>query len=215
MTSSTLLLAGVAIVALPPPLQAQVENRAQAEYCAFEVLVKSRTGTPVANADVEEVREDGTTFASAITDNNGIARLCDAPAQLVRIQVGGNRCGAVTVGSLKRYWMRTRSIHVVYQNCAGEEWAAPGKCLLTIRVLDRNGKALEGVRLHTKGLPPGQTGAADSDEYGRIFRSVRYGDKLTGQLEKKGYLPQDISSECRSGDAWDKELRVVMSHPSP
>lgn len=183
-----------------------------ASYCAFEVVVRSPAGSPIMQQAVEGLDENGKVFGIALTDDRGAARLCDAPPRLIQIRVGGNLCGAVTVRYLTRYWQRTRHVFVTYENCAGEEWAIPFNCRLTIRVKDENanGSALEGVRLHGLGDSSAAPSPRESDRYGRIFHSVKFGPTYSGWLEKDGYFPLSIAEGCGPGEGAGKEVTVVM-----
>lgn len=49
------------------------------DYCAFEVSVSTPKGVPVRGVLVSEFRQNGSTFMSSTTDENGVARICDAP----------------------------------------------------------------------------------------------------------------------------------------
>ena len=188
-----------------------MRGRAEVGYCAFEVTVKSPKGMPVAGTPVWGMRQDGTKFADTSTDEKGIARVCDAPIGVVDIQVGGRRCGAVTIRYLKPYWMITRHVAVTYENCAGEEWAVPGGCLVTVRVRNSRGAAISGVRLvETPRRPPGRAQTDTSDQFGRIFRFLEYRSVLDGVLVKEHFLPTAISEKCDPGDDIEREVVVTL-----
>ncbi|MGJ5814376.1 hypothetical protein [Paludibaculum fermentans] len=191
---------------------AGMKAQASDSYCAFEVVVRSPAGSLLEEQGVEGVDEDGSVFGVALTDKRGVARLCDAPARLIQIRVGGNRCSAVTVRYLKRYWLRTRQVFVTYENCAGEEWAIPFSCRLTIRVRDESasGNAVEGVHLHGLNVSTAAPEPKESDRFGRIFQSVKFGAKSSGWLEKDGYFPLAIAEGCGPGEGVEKDVTVVM-----
>jgi hypothetical protein len=160
----------LATLGLAPPLSAAQD---QAGYCAFEVAVSSPTGAPVAGIGVALVRRNGQTFSTVVSNERGIARVCDAPEGLVDIEVGGHVCGAVAVRYLKPYWMKTRRVSVMYKNCSGEEFVPIGGCLLTIRTLDEQGAPLSGVLFDD---PDKRSKLREqtwiSDQFGRIFRFI-------------------------------------------
>jgi len=181
------------------------------EYCAFEVVVKSPSGRQVRGAPVN-AQKDGTDFAKTMTDDNGTARICDAPSGLVDIVIGGNVCGAVAVRHLRAYWMTTRQVFVTYQNCSGEEWAVPSGCRLTIRLRDGlDLSPIAGVRLVVpKGGLRGLPGSETSDRFGRIFQLVPYDKALTGTLEKRGYISASVSEPCTSGKSFVLERTIDL-----
>lgn len=184
-------------------------SQENASYCAFEVVVKSSAGKAVKGVAVYELMQDGKTVGTATTDQQGVARICDAPAGLVQIQVGHNLCGEVTVRHLKPYWMQTRKVSIYYDNCSGEEWAVPGGCLLTIRIKDERGLPIAGVLFDTPNESP-QLQTKISDEFGRIFRFIKPGGVLSAQLKKGGFLTQDIKEACQPGDRPDEERVVTL-----
>jgi hypothetical protein len=181
------------------------------EYCAFEVTVRSSRNQPVPDAIVVMFDEDGKEFASAVVNEKGIARLCDAPPGLIRLAVGGNRCGATSVSYLQRYWMQTRRVTITYDNCSGEEWTFLGGCDLMLRVRARDGTPLAGATLRD---PAGRLKTREhtsvSDRWGRIFLFLHYGDHFSVTLDKHGYSPQVVSAECKPGDAFSRDLTVTL-----
>ena len=84
------------------------------EYCAFEVAVSSPKGRPIYGATVSVVDQQTHVYGTAMTNGEGVARLCDSPRGLINIQVGGQLCGSIVVRNLKAYWRRTRRIVVIY-----------------------------------------------------------------------------------------------------
>lgn len=208
MTSRTwiLIIARAAAVVAVPPCSGWSQN----QYCAFDVIVNSPSGKSVAGADVLE-EQNGKVFAKASTDQHGVARICDSPAGLVEIHVGGNLCGAVVVKYLQRYWLKTRRVAVTYENCSGEEWATAGGCQLTIRVRDEGGRPVSGARFGTgSSSGPGPGWSSVSDMFGRIFRFLAYGTVLTGQVTKPGYTPATFTEQCKPGGAQDRERVLVL-----
>lgn len=178
-------------------------------YCAFKVTVKSPTGSAVTGAPVAELRQNGEVYAAGATNSQGIAMLCDAPSGLIDIEVGGHLCGAVAVRYLQPYWLETRDVLLVYKNCNGEEWAPPGGCRLTLRTVDEQRQPLSGVLLDVSGGSP-QGGSRISDAFGRIFRSIHYGETMTGRLVKDGYPQQEIAQSCKPGESYEAERIVVL-----
>jgi len=181
----------------------------QAAYCAFEVTVRSPRGEAIAGATVSELAMGGKIIGSSVTDRQGIARICDAPKGLVDIQVGDNRCGAVTVAYLKAYWLQTRRVSITYENCSGEEWAVAGGCLLTIRVKDQRNAPIPSVFFEDRNERPGPQTKL-SDDSGRVFRFIKFGETMSGRLLKDRYLPQEISQACRPGDPPERESTIVL-----
>ena len=57
-----------------------------------------------------------------------------------------------------------------------------------------------------EGKPSMRSGSDVSDIYGRIFRSMKRGEKLQGVVIKDGREPARISQECED----DVELKVVL-----
>ena len=53
-----------------------------------------------------------------------------------------------------------------------------------------------------------------SDQFGRIFRFLDYGDKATIQLQKEGYLPQTLACGCRPGEPFALD-RIVTLEKKP
>ena len=205
--------AHILLAILLGPVTGPLLAQGQPEYCAFEVAVKSPTQTPMAGVLVEGTRHKGQVFGRALTDRRGIARICDAPVGLADLRVGGDRCGAVVVRYVQPLWMETRHILVIYANCSGEEWIPPSACQLTIRVRDTSDSPVPGVLLNftssqQRNAPGLQTRV--SDEFGRIFRVIAYGETMTAKFSKEGYLPAELSEPCRPGESYRKERIVTM-----
>ncbi len=197
------------VVLVLAPLSTAAQDRA---YCAFEIAVSSPAGAPVAGAVVALVRGNGQTFSTAASNERGIARICDTPEGLVDIEVGGHLCGAVAVRHLKAFWMQTRRVSLMYQNCSGEEFVPIGGCLLTVRTLDEQGAPLSGVLLDD---PDKRSKLREqtwtSDQFGRIFRFVNYGETLKGRVEKAGYVSKSVTDECQRGESSEKELVITLN----
>lgn len=203
----TLALGGFVSVVTPP-------CEAQTDYCAYEVVVRAPDGRPVV-AVVTALR-NGKPFASTVTDEQGIARFCDAPARPIQIQVGGNSCGSVLVRYLSPLWMKTRQVFVTFDDCS-EGFFIPGGCHLWIRVHDKHGDPLPGVLFETLSVPAwGFEQTRLTDRYGRLFWFVPLGKTLEGRLVKDGYAGPGLRDECRSGEPSGRERVVVLERlPNP
>lgn len=201
---------------LAQPMQGPNGSRVGlSDYCAFEVAVHSPDGRPVVGTEAVERSSNGAVIESALTDRQGVARLCDAPIGLVDIEVGGRRCGAVSVRYLRSWWLKPRRVSVTYQSCAGEEWAVAGGCLLIIRVRDEQNAPIAGVLFESPNDQP-RPQTRISDKLGRIFRFIDYGGTTTGRLSKEGYSSQIINQSCRSKeDRNERELTVFLEKRSP
>lgn len=158
----------------------------QDAYCAFEVTVRSLDGAAVRGVTVSEEAQDGGKIVSAVTDARGGARLCDAPAGLVSIRVGGRLCGAASVGYLMPRWLQTRRVYLTYEGCSGEEWAVPGGCGF-MRVRDARERPVR------EDLP---------------VRSLRGRDERTRR--ERGLFQPGYQPGCRSGGPSRAEVAVVM-----
>jgi hypothetical protein len=200
-------LALAALVLSAAPLYAQD----QATYCAFEVSVRSPDGAPVAGIEVSERQSGAAVYSSATTNEHGTAMICDAPQGLVDLHVGGELCGAVTVGRLQPYWMVTRRVDITYKNCQGDDFFVPGGCLLTVRVRDQVGSPLEGVGVGESGEAQKKRQQTQiSDRFGRIFRFLEYGEVASIELQKPGYVRQSITAGCQSGRSFVLYRTVTM-----
>jgi hypothetical protein len=200
-------LALIAGVVSTLPLWAQE----QGSLCAFEVTVKSPAGVPVVGIEVSEFETGGRVYSSGTTNRQGVARICDAPQGLIDLHIGGQLCGAVTVGYLSAYWMVTRKIDMIYKNCQGDDFLPPGGCQLTIRVRDQTGSPLAGVVINDpKERPMKRAQTTVSDEFGRIFRFLDYGDNVNVQLQREGYLSQTLTFACRTGHSFILDRAVTL-----
>ena len=171
------------------------------EYCAFEVEVKTATGLPSSGVRVVGQDDAGFQFGTAITDQQGVARLCNSPRGLAEITVGGRMCGAVSVKYLNPLWPRTRHVVVTYQRCVGNDYYFPGRCEVTLRLMDEYKAPISDVTLRVDaGDALVQEKMLVSDRYGRIFLPIKYGDQLEGTLSKPGYLALRFSEPCKPGD---------------
>jgi hypothetical protein len=188
----------------------------QGSYCAFEVSVKSPAGAPVVGWGVAGLSETGEIFETTTTDEHGIARICDAPPGMVSIRVGGQFCGAVTVRNLNPWWMTTREVFVTYQSCANDAYALPGGCVLTLRLHDKDGLPLPGVLFQKSGVDHTSWNETNtSDQFGRIFRFIEWGNVLRGTLVKVGYTSKDVTEECKAGQQFKRYQVVILNKRAP
>jgi hypothetical protein len=49
-----------------------------------------------------------------------------------------------------------------------------------------------------------------SDEFGRIFRFIEYGEALKGQIDGSGYQSKGIAEQCKAGESFAKELVIEL-----
>lgn len=181
------------------------------EYCAFEVTIRTSRGEPVRYARVILFDDTGAAYASSVVNEEGIARICDAPPGLVRLSVGGTLCGTASVGQIKRYWMQTRKVVITFDNCSGEELVPRTGCMLTIRVKGNNGVILEGAKfLENKKYVEGAGQTLVGDRWGRIFQSLKFGELLAGSIQKEGYLAKEIAVACTREPPLDRDIIVVL-----
>ena len=107
--------------------------------------------------------------------------------------------------------MLTRKIDMVYRNCQGDDFLPPGGCQLTIRIRDQGGSPLPGVSVNDPNeRPMRREQSRASDQFGRIFRFLDYGDNVRIRLQKEGYVPQTLTSECRSGHPFVLDQVVTL-----
>ncbi len=188
---------------------------AQGQYCAFEVTVRLPDGRPAASVTVSGLDQPGRVFATSMTNDQGVVRICDIPTGLIDIHVGGNLAGAVSVMRLKPFWMETRKVLVTYENRPETAFFLPGGCLLTLRAHDEKGAPIAGVLLEDSNERPKlreQTRTTDS--YGRMFRFIDYGEALTGELVKAGYVSKRVTHQCQRGVDAEREQIVVLQRRS-
>lgn len=193
-----------------------VQTTPSGEYCAFVVVVHSSKGRALEGRTVSMEDASGREYAAALTDEAGIARLCDAPRGLITLRVGGRRCGGVSVSYLQRSWLQTRTIEMVYDNCSGDDWVPAAGCLLTLRVVAADGHPIPGATIlggEKLRLDGEQTDIGD--RFGRIFRFIPYGSATAFSVEKPGYVPYPMSHSCVSGNGGDIEMKIVMKPIPP
>lgn len=177
------------------------------DYCAFEVKVTDPSGAPLAGIPVAMIQQDDKEFGREVrTDHDGRARLCDAPMQQVSIIVGLDICGAVAVKAVRASWPATERLFITYEPKGCDHFGASASCTILLRLLDEYDHPVPGAAWLAE---QGQSGPA-SDEYGRIFKSVRDGSKLEGAVSKNGYAPVRISVPCTHEGDRAIEKKVTM-----
>ena len=178
---------------------------APATYCAFEVRVTTPSGAPRPNVLVgmlRKGREHDSVYYQATTDAAGLARLCDAPLEVVDIYVGNDVCGSVLVKNLPPTWPDLRHVYITYAEAPCGHFVFPRHCRILLRIQDESGRALSGARLEDRAGGESET----SDVYGRLFRLLKGPGKLEGVVAKEGSEPALVSLEYSD----DTELKVVL-----
>jgi hypothetical protein len=177
---------------------------AQATYCAFEVKVSAPSGSPVSKVPVVLVVKHTTSFAETTTDENGVARLCDAPLEPVDIAVGSDICGLVLVRNMHDTWPESRKVYVTYVDAPCDHFGVAPNCLILLRIQDDDGRRISGARFE----PKSQIGSGSnvSDSFGRIFQFFKKRERLEGIVIKSGYSPVPISELCLD----NQEVKVVL-----
>jgi hypothetical protein len=174
-------------------------------YCAFEVRVRKPSGTPFAKVSVAMVERGGESGAGALTetqtDATGKATLCDAPLHPVDIIVGLDVCGAVWVRGVRAVWPTTRQIVVTYDGDSCHDFAFSDHCQALLRIQDDGGRPVVGAQFNAS--PSEQS---RSDVFGRLFRSLKNGENLSGVVFKDGYEPAQVSEACLDY----LELKIVL-----
>lgn len=194
---SALFLAGFSMGVLAAPKDG--------EYCAFVVAVRAPAGKPVPNVGVVMVRTDRTTYAEAITDGHGIARMCNAPMSPVTVVVGNDICGSVAIRNLPPSWPNTTRLFVTYVESPCDHLAVSARCRVLFRVVDDEGRPIAGAIFRGQN---GERSEGDmSDVFGRIFKSVSRGASVSG-IVNKGEMREAISRICQD----DMEIAVVLRH---
>jgi hypothetical protein len=171
-----------------------------ASYCAFEVKVSKPSGLPLPNVPVAVIQKHESVFAQTTTDATGVARLCDAPLEVVDIHVGADICGSVLVRNLVPTWPERRLVYVTYVESPCDHFLITPRCRILLRIRDEDGRAISGALFEGGG----GDGQETSDVFGRLFRSIKRPGKLNGVVTKEGTEPARITAEC------DSELMVVL-----
>jgi len=186
------------------------------EYCAFEITVKSPEGASVPGISVSASSDGARPFARVVTNEEGVARICDSPVSSnVSISAGGGGCGEVTVRNLYPLWLETRHVYVAVQKCLQPENLFSNECRFVVRVRDVHNAPVPGVRLTAPDSYQGGSGTAVSDRFGRIFRVVPLHKAFAGTLEKENYVPGEVTLECGPRSGHEDEQTVVLSSARP
>jgi hypothetical protein len=181
-------------------------------YCAFEINVKSPEAAPIQGISVSASSGDGSPFARTVSDDEGIARICDSPVSSdISISAGSGGCGEVTVRNLYPLWLETRRIYVIVQGCLQRENLFAHECHVVVRIRDERNAPVEGVQLTGREPSTGTKETAVSDRFGRLFRVVPLHGTFAGRLEKAGYVTAGLALECGPRSAPEDERTVVLS----
>jgi hypothetical protein len=191
-------------VTLSLGLFASVVAAQSSSYCAFEVIVRTPSGGPVANVPVQLVSHKSTVLSHTTTDEQGRAKICNAPMERVDIAVGLDLCGSVVVRMLQPRWPDTRRVFVTYVREVCSFVPVHNDCLIVLRIQDDRGQPVQGARLETKSITG--PGTNISDEFGRIFLSTPKGGWFKGLVRKDDRRPEDVSLRCEE----DLELKVTL-----
>ncbi len=177
---------------------------AQDTYCAFEVTVRSPSGTPMSEVPVALIQGHKTTFYETTTDANGVARLCDSPLENVDIIVGFDMCKSVMVRFMMPTWPDTQRISVTYVKTFCGFASFKPDCVVTLRIQDDAGHPVIGARFNWKSTA--SSGSTVSDSFGRLFRSLKRREILKGVVIKDAFEPAPISIKCED----DVEVKTVL-----
>jgi hypothetical protein len=181
---------------------------AQGSYCSFEVVVRDASGLPVAGVPVGIV-EHGSQSATTWTDTMGIAKLCDGSFRAIDIVIGANSCasGIVHIKNVRPTWPRTRSVLAVFSPDPCDGIDLPNRCQLLLRIQDERGQPLLGAELEHPSASPRPD---SSDEFGRMFASLKRGESFAGLVTRVGYKPEKIAAECGEGGTSIIEKKVTL-----
>jgi hypothetical protein len=153
---------------------------------------------------------NGVAVSESISDDNGIARLCDAPLGLLSISVGTNRCGSMSINFLQRPAAEPHKLKVIFNNCAGIEWSQVGLCRWLIRLNTPEGQPIVGAVFQGKDDKQ-KPRSVRSDNWGRLSLVAGRGESLSGTVGKSGYLPETLSLSCSPGEPYDSDLRMTLN----
>ena len=182
-------------------------------YCSYEVIVTTPSGDPAQDVVVSASLSDGTLVARVATNVDGIARICDAPTDwAANIQVGQGGC-AVTVMTVSPLWLKTRRVRVIHEACGPQELGFSFACYFVLRIRDDAGKPISGVRMTEGSEGPRGREPAVSDQFGRIFRAVRYRESFHGTLERSAFDSTHVNLTCDAKTPMVMQERVVTLLP--
>ena len=178
-------------------------------YCAFEVTVRDRRGTPLANIPVTLALRDNR-VVTVLTDSRGLAKLCDSPLAQVDIAVGSSRCGLVLVKNLTPRWPTPRRVYVKYARTECGDWLFSTACQVLVRIDSSHREPLSGVLFRDGNDKQPIRNDVVSDSYGRLFFSVKRGDAVRGVVSKPGFQSSDVSVQCDPAGPEHIERTVLL-----
>jgi hypothetical protein len=176
-------------------------------FCAYEVKVLTASGRPFPRTTVGVIEND-TQTGWALTDEAGVARLCDVPIHKVDIVVGAVNCGLVLLKGIRPTWPVTRKISVIRDTTDCTEWTFASACQVLVRVHDEAGKPVAGARFRYRD-ETNRPARLISDSIGRLFWKLRSGETLEG-IVSAGPDSAVVSQTCVRGNEEDIETSVVL-----
>jgi hypothetical protein len=182
---------------------------AQDTYCAFEVTVSSRSALPLRDVPVG-LLDHGNQTVTSWTNAQGIAKLCDAPLHAVDIVIGANPCasGVVLVKNIRATWPTTRKVFAIYETNPCSLFVFPDQCQLLTHVQDQEGQPVAAAQF--EGKPSLLPADSSSDAFGRLFGSIKRGEKVEGLITRSGYEVARVSAECVAFGDSGLEQKVVL-----
>ena len=108
---------------------------------------------------------------------------------------------------MRPIWPATRDIFVTYDEPHCHEFALADHCQILLRVRDENGKPVTGARLEEH---LARSGPDASDDFGRLFRSLKKGERIQGTLVKQGWEPALVSEICGPNGDEEVEKTIVL-----
>lgn len=174
-----------------------------AQYCAFEVVIRSPNGTPISQVPIEMVEHHRSTYSDTRTNKDGIALLCDSPVGSVDIVAGFDICGSVMIRNVQPDWPRTVRLHLTYVPMECDHFATSPQVRVVLRITAEDGRPLAGARF--SGRLGGKIPAI-SDSFGRIMGSIRRGSKVEGTIQLDGHKSASVSEVGVD----DVELKLLL-----
>ena len=169
-----------------------------ASYCALKVYVKTSEGKPVPNLEVSVSWFNGDEKVEARLGIDGTAVFCDLPSRVIDIAVKGP-CGEIVAKRQPIHWLDNSEVYFYYPSCSSyHHWVIENGCRLIIRVT-RLASGVEGASVSpSDSVIDSSSGPNTSDEYGRIFKTLKYSSVYDVELSKTGYKPVRIIQNCTS-----------------
>ena len=166
-----------------------------ASYCALRVYVKTADGKPVPNLRVSVSWSNDDEKIEAELGIDGTTVFCDLPSRIVDITVKGP-CDEVVAKRQPIRWLETSEVYFYYPSCSRYHWVPDNGCRLIMRVT-LSFKGFEGASVSpSDAVIDSSSGPNSSDEYGRIFKTLKYGSVYDVELSKTGYKPVRIIQNC-------------------